>query len=131
MVKTAGRRQETPSGRRRRYARKTHRGGTYTTNVTSSINGYPQIDSIRESACGAVDNRFGNNTVGGKRRHRKTSKRGGRRRKTRRGGGMQSSPNYPGLVYPTSDMALNVPRAGYGFVQGPGTAGYIDFSSIY
>lgn len=130
MVKTAGRRHKT-----RKTHRRTHRGGTYTTNVAAApAGGFPQIDSIRESACGAVDNRFGNNTFGGKRRryHRKSAKKSGRRRKThKRGGALQSSPNYPGQVYPTSDMALNVPRAGYGFVQGPGTAGYVDFSSIY
>lgn len=113
----------------RRSRRKTHRGGTYTTNVAAApAGGFPQIDSIRESACGAVDNRFGNNTLGGKRRTRRHKKH---RKTHKRGGAVQSSPNYPGQVYPTSDMALNVPRAGYGFVQGPGTAGYVDFSSIY
>ena len=130
MAKTAGRRRSS----KRHSRRRTHRGGTYTVNVAAApAGGFPEIDSIRESACGAVDNRFGNNTFGGKRhRRKKSSKKGGRRRKTmKRGGAMQSSPNYPGLVYPTSDMALNVPRAGYGFVQGPGTAGLVDYQSIY
>lgn len=131
MAKTAGR-------RRRTHRKRTHRGGTYTVNVAAApAGGFPEIDSIRESACGAVDNRFGNNTFGGRRsrrKHKKTSKKTGRRRhrKTmKRGGAMSSSPNYPGLVYPTSDMALNVPRSGYGFVQGPGTAGLVDYQSIY
>lgn len=127
MAKTAGR-------RRRTHRKRTHRGGTYTVNVAAApAGGFPEIDSIRESACGAVDNRFGNNTFGGRRSHRKHKKAGRRRhRKTsKRGGAMSSSPNYPGLVYPTSDMALNVPRSGYGFVQGPGTAGLVDYQSIY
>lgn len=129
MAKTAG--------RRRSSRRRTHRGGTYEVNVGAApAGGFPQIDSIRESACGAVDNRFGNNVAatGGRRRrhHKKSAKKAGRRRRRtmKRGGAMQSSPNYPGLVYPTSDMALNVQRTGYGY-EGTGVAGIANYPPIY
>jgi hypothetical protein len=94
--------------------RTTKRGGSYTTNVTQSYGGFPQIDSNRGEACGASATRGGNNVTGGRRRRR--TKGGRRHRKTRRGGG--------------HDLALNVPRAGYGFF-GKGAAGIPDATPIY
>ena len=118
---TAGRRH------RRRGHRKTMKGGVYTTDVSQSIAGFPTISSIREVAGASYDTRGGNNTTGGRRRrhHKKTHRKGGKRRghrKTHKGG------SY-GTPVP-SDLALNVPRAGYGYV-GTGVAGMTDPTPTY
>jgi hypothetical protein len=115
---------------RRRHHRKTHKGGVYTQDVSKGIAGFPETTSIREIAGAAYDTRGGNNVpaTGGRRRkhHRKSShkKTAGRRhhRKTHRGG-MYGTPVK-------SDLALNVPRAGYGYV-GTGVAGFADPTPTY
>lgn len=112
------------AGRRRRH-RKTHKGGVYTQDVSKGIAGFPETTSIREIAGASYDTRGGNNvpaTGGRRRRHRKSHKKTHRRRRTHRGG------TYGTPV--KSDLALNVPRAGYGYV-GTGVAGFADPTPTY
>lgn len=106
----------------RRHRRRTHKGGVYTQDVSKGIAGFPETTSIREIAGAAYDTRGGNNTTGGRRRrHRRSHKKAGRRRTHR--GGMYGTPVK-------SDLALNVPRAGYGYV-GKGVAGFADPTPTY
>ena len=120
----------TAGRRHRRRHRKTMKGGVYTTDVSQSIAGFPTISSIRQEMGASYDTRGGNNVPasGGRRRkHRKTHRKGGKRhghRKTHRGGG--GSYGTP----MKSDLALNVPRAGYGYV-GTGVAGMADPTPTY
>lgn len=115
-------------GRRRRHGRKhTMKGGVYEQNVSESVAGFPVTKSVHEVEAADFSSRGGNNTFGGRRRHRK-SRRGGKRRgrkhtAKRGGGGSYGTPI-------ASDLALNVPRAGYGYT-GTGVAGFTDPTPIY
>jgi hypothetical protein len=112
-------------GRRRR--RRTMKGGVYEQSVANGgIAGFPVTKSIHEVEAADYSTRGGNNnTSGGRRRRRRTHKRkGGKRRKTHRGGGG----SYGTPV--SSDLALNSPRAGYGYV-GKGIAGFTDPTPVY
>lgn len=135
----------TQCGGKRRHRSRKHRGGGYTTDVSQSIAGFATITPNREVTCASYDTRGGNNVTGGRRRKR-TRKATTRRRKTAKnsevarfdkmlarqerlmkqlkgGGGSYGTPVG-------SDLALNVPRAGYGYA-GKGIAGYADPTPIY
>lgn len=115
-------------GRRRRHGRKrTMRGGVYEQSVEGGgIAGFPVNKSIHEVEGADYSTRGGNNTFGGRRR-RTNKRRGGKRRHHRTakrgGGGSYGTPIG-------SDLALNSPRAGYGYV-GAGVAGFTDPTPIY
>jgi hypothetical protein len=114
------------AGRRRRHHRKTHKGGVYTQDVSKGIAGFPETTSIREIAGAAYDTRGGNNvpaTGGRRRRHRKSGHKKTHRRRRAHRGGTYGTPMK-------SDLALNVPRAGYGYV-GTGVAGFADPTPTY
>lgn len=115
-------------GRRRRHGRKhTMRGGVYEQSVEGGgIAGFAVNKSIHEVEGADYSTRGGNNTFGGRRRRTHT-RRGGKRRHHRTakrgGGGSYGTPVG-------SDLALNSPRAGYGYV-GAGVAGFADPTPIY
>ena len=129
----------TACGGRRKHRTRKHRGGGYTTDVSQSIAGFATITPNREVTCASYDTRGGNNVMGGgKRGHtikqlksllkkkglKTTGKKATlRRRLMKRGGGSYGTPV-------ASDLALNVPRAGYGY-DGKGIAGFADPTPIY
>lgn len=130
----------TACGGRRRHRTRKHRGGGYTTDVSQSIAGFPTITPNREVTCASMDTRGGNNVTGGARKHghtikqlkrllkkkglKTTGKKSTLRKRLMKGGGG----SYGTPV--GSDLALNVPRAGYGYA-GKGIAGYADPTPIY
>lgn len=118
----------TACGGRRRHRRHTMKGGVYEQSVAGGgIAGFPVTKSIHEVEAADFSSRGGNNTFGGRRRRthkRKGGKRHPRKRTVKRGGGG----SYGTQV--ASDLALNSPRAGYGYV-GTGVAGFTDPTPIY
>lgn len=98
------------------------KGGVYEQNVAGGgIAGFPVTKSIHEVEAADYSSRGGNNTFGGRRRRTHRHKRR-HHRKTQRGG------SYGTPV--ASDLALNSPRAGYGYV-GKGIAGFTDPTPVY
>jgi hypothetical protein len=102
------------------------RGGVYEQTVEGGgVAGFPVTTSIREVEGANYSTRGGNNTIGGRRRRRThKGKRRGRKHTAKRGGGG----SYGTPV--GSDLALNSPRAGYGYV-GTGVAGFADPTPTY
>jgi len=118
----------TACGGRRRHRRRTMKGGVYEQSVAGGgVAGFPVTKSIHEVEAADYSSRGGNNTFGGRRRrtHKRKSTKRHRKHTVKRGGG--------GGSYGTpikSDLALDTPRAGYGYV-GTGVAGMTDPTPIY
>ena len=104
------------------------KGGVYEQSVASGgIAGFPVTKSIHEVEAADFSSRGGNNTRGGRRRTHKRRGKGTKHHRKhtvkRGGGGSYGTPIK-------SDLALNSPRAGYGYV-GAGVAGFTDPTPIY